>query len=69
MTTPDTPPLAVRPAQAAGLLNVSRRTICTLLARGELRSVRIGRARLIPRAELERLLNNPPGAASVEEAA
>ena len=39
---------------AARLLSVSVRTIDTLLARRELTTRRIGRRRLIPRAELAR---------------
>jgi excisionase family DNA binding protein len=55
------PPLAVQPAamlltveQAAELLSLSRTTLYTLMDAGELKYKRIGRARRIPRAELER---------------
>jgi len=41
--------------EAAVLLGVSRSTIYNRLRTGELRSVRIGRRRLIPSEELERL--------------
>ena len=42
-------------AEAASLLGVSRSTVYNRLRTGELRSVRIGRRRLIPSSELERL--------------
>ncbi len=43
-------------AEAATRLRVGRRTVERWLATGELRSVRLGRRRLIPQDELERLL-------------
>lgn len=49
--------LALRPRQVAELLNVSERTVRALVASGRLRSVKIGAARLIPFAELEKLLS------------
>lgn len=39
--------------EAASLLSISLRTLDSLLARGELKTRRIGRRRLIPRQELE----------------
>lgn len=42
--------------ETADLLGVSRRTVYELIARGELRSVRIGARQRVPAAELERLL-------------
>jgi excisionase family DNA binding protein len=40
--------------EAAKSLGVSLRTLETLIALGELRSIRVGRRRLIPIAELDR---------------
>jgi excisionase family DNA binding protein len=42
--------------EAAHVLGISVRTLETLIALGELKSVRVGRRRLIPRAELERFV-------------
>jgi excisionase family DNA binding protein len=39
--------------QVAAHLGVSRQTVCRMLARGELESVKIGRARRIPWAAVE----------------
>lgn len=44
-------------AQAARALNVGRSTLYKLLANGTLRSVRVGRRRLIPLSEIARLLS------------
>jgi excisionase family DNA binding protein len=41
--------------QAAQCLQVTKRTVWNLVKRGELSSVKIARARRIPRSELERL--------------
>jgi excisionase family DNA binding protein len=41
-------------AQAAEALNLSLRGIDYLIARGQLRAIRVGRRVLIPRAEIER---------------
>jgi excisionase family DNA binding protein len=49
-------PIAVRPREAANLLGVSERTVRSLLATGALRSVKLGAARLIAVADLERLV-------------
>ena len=40
--------------EAAAVLSISVRTLDTLLSRRELATRRVGRRRLIPRAELER---------------
>ena len=55
---PRTPsqPLAVSIADAARLLNVSRPTIYTLIERGQLHRVNIGKAVRIPLAEVHALL-------------
>jgi excisionase family DNA binding protein len=42
--------------QAASCIGVSRRTITAMLADGRLRSVAIGRRKLIPLTELQRLV-------------
>ncbi|HEX3731445.1 MAG TPA: helix-turn-helix domain-containing protein [Mycobacteriales bacterium] len=49
---------SVRPAQAARLLNICRDTVYTLLRSGALRSVKVGRARLISIAAIEEFLSN-----------
>lgn len=46
----------VRPAEAARLLGVCRDTVYVLMRSGRLRSVRLGRARLIPLAAIDELL-------------
>jgi excisionase family DNA binding protein len=49
---------SVRPTEAARLLGVSRETVYVLMRSGQLRSVRLGRARLIPVAALDELLSS-----------
>ncbi|HMM85337.1 excisionase family DNA-binding protein [Azohydromonas sp.] len=49
-------PLAHSPESAAKRLGVPLRLIYALLAAGELRSTKIGKRRLIPDVELQRLL-------------
>ncbi|MHB1739149.1 MAG: excisionase family DNA-binding protein [Actinomycetes bacterium] len=49
-------PLAVSPRKAAGYLDVGHDAIYQLLRQGRLRSVKLGRRRLIPVAELQRFL-------------
>jgi excisionase family DNA binding protein len=51
-------PLAHSPDTAAVRLGVPLRTIYTLLAAGELKSAKIGKRRVIPDAELRRLLDS-----------
>jgi excisionase family DNA binding protein len=48
-------PLLVTTTEAARLLRVSRVMVYNLMATGHLASVKIGRARRVPRAEVERL--------------
>ncbi|WP_435872576.1 helix-turn-helix domain-containing protein [Micromonospora globbae] len=48
---------SVRPAEAAALLGVCRDTVYVLMRSGRLRSVKLGRARLIPVAAIEELLS------------
>jgi excisionase family DNA binding protein len=45
--------LLLRPEESADALGVSRARLYELLARGELKSIKIGRCRRIPIAELE----------------
>lgn len=49
-------PRCVRPAEAARLLGVCRDTVYVLMRSGQLKSVRIGRARLIPLSALDELI-------------
>ena len=49
-------PLAVSPRKAAAYLDVGHDAIYQLIGQGRLRSVKLGRRRLIPVAELERFL-------------
>ncbi len=48
--------LALRPQQAAEAIGVSRAKLYELLAAGVVKSVRIGGVRLVPVAELQRLV-------------
>jgi excisionase family DNA binding protein len=54
---------SVRPAEAALLLGVCRDTVYVLMRAGRLRSVKLGRARLIPVAAIEELLTDCEDAA------
>lgn len=47
---------AMRPAEAAWWLSVSRDTLDRLIARGELRSFKVGAARFVSTAELARFV-------------
>jgi excisionase family DNA binding protein len=51
-------PLAVSPRKAARYLGVGHDAIYLLLNQGRLRSVKLGRRRLIPMSELERFLTD-----------
>jgi len=59
--------LLFTPEHAADRLDVGRTTVYALMARGELRSVKIGRARRVPAEALQeyvaKLLHAGPGAA------
>ncbi|WP_446218823.1 helix-turn-helix domain-containing protein [Micromonospora sp. IBHARD004] len=48
---------SVRPAEAAELLGVCRDTVYVLMRSGRLRSIKAGRARLIPLAAIDDLLS------------
>ena len=54
--SPKPSPLAVSPRRAAQYLDVGHDAIYTLLNQGRIRSVKLGRRRLIPVVELERFL-------------
>lgn len=56
--TPVLVPLAVSPRRAAEYLGVGHDAIYQLLNQGRLRSVKLGRRRLIPLNELERFLSD-----------
>src|SRR5688500_306159 len=51
-------PLAYRPAEAARACGVGRTTLYAWLNEGRIASVTVGRARLIPVAEIERFLSS-----------
>ena len=57
--------LAVPIAEAARLLSLSPRTVASLVATRELRSVKVGRRRLIPKKSLEDFLRCDHKAAEV----
>lgn len=56
--TPVLVPLAVSPRRAAEYLGVGHDAIYQLLNQGRIRSVKLGRRRLIPLGELERFLSD-----------
>jgi excisionase family DNA binding protein len=49
-------PLALSPENAAHRLGISTRAVYTLIASGELRSFKLGKRRLIPDAECQRIV-------------
>jgi excisionase family DNA binding protein len=53
--------LAVPVDVAADLLSCSRRHLYDLITEGQLVTIKVGRRRLVPRAELERLLAKGTG--------
>ena len=68
--TPDSPPLSYTIRSAAAATGISRAVLYKLVADGELLAARFGRRVIIPRRELERLLeehidngDGKPGAA------
>jgi excisionase family DNA binding protein len=48
--------VAFSPGEAALALGLARSSVYAALARGDLRSVRVGGRRLVPRSEIERIL-------------
>ncbi|HLL68858.1 MAG TPA: helix-turn-helix domain-containing protein [Micromonosporaceae bacterium] len=50
------PKLAYRPETAAKMLDIGRTTLYSLMSSGELETIKIGRARLIPAAALDRFI-------------
>lgn len=48
--------LALTPTECAETLGITRAHVYTLLSRGEIRSVKLGRVRRIPVAEIDRIL-------------
>lgn len=57
------PRAAYSPAEAAALLGITRKTIYSLMSRGELRTTKIGRARRVPATEVARLAGLDGGGA------
>jgi len=58
---PATIRLALSPEQAAAALGVGRTTVYQLIASGRLRSLRVGRRRIVPMAALEAFLVEAAG--------
>lgn len=63
---PPAPSLALRPDDAAAALGISRKFLYLLTKRGEIRAVKVGRAVLYPRVNLERWLADRSGAGAAE---
>ena len=59
-----TPFLAYSIEQAADALGLSRAALCRLLANGTLRSVKIGRRRIVPASALHALVEGEPRGAA-----
>jgi excisionase family DNA binding protein len=55
-------PIAFSPVEAAKALGVSRSTIFNLLARGEIKGMKLGTRTLVPATELSRFLASLPEA-------
>lgn len=51
-------PLLLRAEQVAEMLNLGRTTIFGMIARGELRAIKVGRARRVARTEVDRWLQD-----------
>jgi len=49
---------AYRPGEFAALTGLTRQTVHALIAKGEVRSVKLGRSRLIPATELDRFFGD-----------
>lgn len=58
---PTRPRLSLSPTEAAEALGLCRATVYNMVARGDLRTVKIGRRTLIPVTELTRLLGGDAG--------
>lgn len=57
MQAPSQQPLAYTVAAAAGLVSMSRSTFYELIAKGEIKTIKIGRCRRITRAQLEHFIS------------
>jgi excisionase family DNA binding protein len=57
------PPRCLRVEEAAHMLNVGRLTVYDLIRSGRLKSVKIGRRRLVPRTALDALIDGDEGVA------
>lgn len=62
-TIPTQPPIVYTVAEAAVISRLSRSTLYELIASGELRSVKVGRRRLVPASALTQLLDPRDSAA------
>jgi excisionase family DNA binding protein len=49
-------PQVLSMAEAATVLTISKRTMTSLVERGRLKTIRVGRRRVVPRAALEEFL-------------
>jgi excisionase family DNA binding protein len=61
-TTQTIEPVLLTPREVMSLLNISRTTFFKLIAAGELKSVRIGRAVRIPREAVDDFVRKLPSA-------
>jgi excisionase family DNA binding protein len=53
-------PAALTPDEARQVLRIGRNRIYELIAEGQVRAVRLGKRLIVPRTELERILNGEP---------
>ena len=56
-------PIAVRPAEAAKALGLSRTALYSILSTGELESIKVGTSRLIPVSALRKFVDEQRAAA------
>ena len=62
-----TDPMLLTPEQAAAVLQLGRTKVFALMKSGELKSIRVGRSRRIPRTALEAWVNDQLAAQSTHE--
>lgn len=55
-TLPLTDKIGYRPEEAAAVVGIGRTMLYELMRTGQLQSIKVGRARIIPRSALEELL-------------
>lgn len=63
MTSPPLEPLAYRPVDLVRMLRLSRAQVYLMLRRGDLPTVRVGRAVLVPASAVRQLLGEAGGCA------